>query len=142
MNACLAGYFGVPVVLVVGDTQTCQEGKAFLGDVVCVATKEGIDRFAAKLYHPGDTREAIRRGAKEALSRLSSFKPRTAPSPACLEVDFTGATIATICSMIPGVERIGPRTIRYEHKDYRTVYNLLLVFQILARSPMVKDAVF
>jgi D-amino peptidase len=142
MNACLAGYFGVPVVLVVGDTQTCREAKDFLGDVVCVATKEGIDRFAAKLYHPEDTREAIRRGAKEALSRLCSFKPRTAPSPACLDVDFTGATMAMICSFIPGVERIGPRTIRYEHSDYRTVYNLLLVFQILARSPMAKDAAF
>jgi D-amino peptidase len=142
MNAVLAGYYGVPVAMVVGDVQTCKEAQEFLGDVVCVATKEGIDRFAAKLLIPEESRTLIRSGAKEAVSRVKSFKPKRLIPPIRLEIDFTGPTMAMICSFIPGVERIGPRTIRYAHEDYRSIYNLNIVFQILARAPFVKDLHF
>lgn len=142
MNAVLAGYYGVPVAMVVGDAQTCKEAQEFLGNVVCVATKEGIDRFSAKLIPPEESRTLIRNGAKEAVLNLRSFKPKRLIPPIRLEIDFTGPTMATICSFIPGVERIGPRTISYDHQDYRTIYNLNIVFQILARAPFVKDLHF
>ena len=76
------------------------------------------------------------------MLNLRSFKPKRLIPPIRLEIDFTGPTMATICSFIPGVERIGPRTIRYEHQDYRTLYNLNIVFQILARAAFVKDLHF
>jgi D-aminopeptidase len=99
-------------------------------------------KVTAKLFHPQETQSWIRKGAREAVSRLTGLKPKRLVPPCCIEIDFIAPTMATICSFIPGVERLGPRSIRYQHEDYRILYNLHLVFQILARAPFVKDPHF
>lgn len=72
MNAALAGYYRVPFALVVGDEQTCREGRDALGDVICV-------------------------------------------------------------------ERIGPRGLRYQHDDYRTVYHMSWIFQLIAQGNYLRQ---
>jgi hypothetical protein len=47
--------------------------------------------------------------------------------------------MATIASFIPGVKRLGSRTISVTHEDYRTLYNFSLVLQLLTRGAYVKD---
>jgi D-amino peptidase len=139
MNALLAGTYGVPVALVVGDAQTCEEAKGFFGEVTCVATMEGIDRFAAVHLVPQETKRRIHNGAKTALDNLSRYRPKTLAPPYSLEIDFTEVTMATIASFIPGVKRLGSRTVSVTHHDYRTLYNLCLVLQLLTRGAYVKD---
>jgi len=75
-NAVLAGYYGVPVVMVSGDVAVCREATKFFGDgCVTVATKRGISREAAELYPFEETREALYEGAKQAISAISKCKP-------------------------------------------------------------------
>jgi hypothetical protein len=46
-------------------------------------------------------------------------------------------TAATAASFIPGVERLGPRSILYRHDDYRTVYHMSWIFQLIAQGNYV-----
>ena len=75
-NAVIAGYYGVPIVMVTGDEATCREAHRFFGDkIVTVSTKRGLAREAAQLYPFGETRKALYEGAKRAVSVISECKP-------------------------------------------------------------------
>ncbi len=74
--AVIAGYYGVPLVMVTGDVATCRETKQFFGEnVVTVATKKGLSREAAELYPFEETRQALYEGAKRAISAIPKCKP-------------------------------------------------------------------
>lgn len=74
-NAVIAGYYGVPVIMVTGDEATCREATHFFGNkVVTVATKKGLAREAAELYPFEETRQALYEGAKKAVSVISGCK--------------------------------------------------------------------
>jgi D-amino peptidase len=81
-NAMIAGYYGVPIVMVTGDEATCREAHKFFGDkIVTVSTKRGLAREAAQLYPFGETRKALYEGAKRAVSVISECKPYTLQFP-------------------------------------------------------------
>ncbi len=78
----IAGYFGVPVIMVTGDVATCREGRKFFGDnLVTVAVKRGLSREAAELYPFEETRKALYEGAKRAVAALPSCKPYIIKTP-------------------------------------------------------------
>ena len=53
INAELCGHWGCPVLLVTGDTASCDEARALLGDgLTTVSVKEGIGRFGARNLAP------------------------------------------------------------------------------------------
>jgi len=71
INAAIAGYYKVPVIMLSGDTETCGQANAILGkDIVTVAVKEGQGRYAAKLLPLEEARRRLKEGAKEALLKL------------------------------------------------------------------------
>lgn len=75
VNTILAGYYGIPMVLLTGDTAACNEMKALIPNAVTVAVKEGISRASARSLSLQKARELIRTGAKEAIQRLSEIQP-------------------------------------------------------------------
>jgi len=81
-NAVIAGYYGVPLVMVTGDDATCREAHRFFGDkIVTVSTKRGLEREAAQLYPFEETRQALYEGAKRAISVISDCKPYSLQFP-------------------------------------------------------------
>ena len=81
-SSAIAGYFGVPTIMVTGDEATCREAKKFLGNnIVTVATKRGIAREAAELYPFEETRKALYEGAKRAVTVIRSCKPYILKTP-------------------------------------------------------------
>lgn len=81
-TATVAGYFGVPPILVTGDEATCREAHKFFGnDIITIATKKGLSREAAVLYPFEETRQALYEGAKKAISAISKCKPYTIKTP-------------------------------------------------------------
>jgi len=81
-SALIAGYYGVPPIMVTGDEALCREAKKFFGNnIVTVATKKGLSREAAILYPFGETRKALYEGAKRAMTVISSAKPYTIKTP-------------------------------------------------------------
>lgn len=133
LNAALAGYFGVPVVLLTGDKRVVEEGQALLGPRLRgVVVKESYGRVAAKCLPPSVARERIRAAAEEAL-RSPAAPFRIAP-PITLTVDFTSSAHVDMAECIPGVRREGGRRVTYTHEDYLTLYKVWRALLILAHA--------
>jgi D-amino peptidase len=88
-TASIAGYFGVPPILVTGDVATCREAAKFFGSVVVtVATKQGISREAAILYPFEETRKALYEGAKKAIAAIPKCKPYILEVPIKAKMEY------------------------------------------------------
>ncbi len=122
MNAGILGLYGVPVALISGDRTTVEGARARLPWVEGVVTKDAIGYFAANSLSPKEAQRALRAGAKRAIERLGEMKPFRFEPPIALEVDFVRVENADFAELIPGVERLGGRTVRYVHDDYAVVF--------------------
>jgi D-amino peptidase len=113
INAALCGNWGVPVLLVTGDTATCDEGRALLGDALTtVSVKEGLGRYSARQVAPVRARELIEAGAKQALSDLTAVEPYDPGSPCTIEVEYKISSAVDKLRRVPGVEIVDDRRIR------------------------------
>jgi len=120
LNAAIAGYFGVPVVLVAGDLAITKQAKELLGEVETVAVKEGIGE-AAKMLHPKKARELIKKKTILALKNLKKYKPFKLNPPYTMEITFTSEANAHRASFIPGAKRTGPRSVSFTSNDFMEV---------------------
>ncbi len=88
-SGAIAGYYGVPVIMVTGDEATCREAREFLGEnVVTVATKRGLAREAAVLYPFNETRQALYEGAKKAVAAIPYCKPYVMKTPIHIKMQY------------------------------------------------------
>jgi D-amino peptidase len=88
-NAAIAGYYGVPVIMVSGDEATCREARKFFGNnIITVPVKKGLAREAAILYPFEETRKALYEGAKKAMSVISSCKPYILSAPIKVRMQY------------------------------------------------------
>jgi D-amino peptidase len=126
LNAALVGTYGVPVVLITGDRTTVDGAKAHLPWLTTVATKDAIGYFSVNSLSPEDARARIRDGARRAMASLAEAKPFVFDPPIVLELDFVKVEHADFAALIPGIERIGGRTVRYAHDDYRVVFRTFM----------------
>lgn len=132
INAALAGYFNVPVVLVTGDRAVVEEAKSLLGDVEVAMVKEGVGRFAARCLSPSKAQRLIKEKAFKALSRLGSFKPFIINPPIELEVSFIHTGMIEMAELLPGVRRMDGRSLSITLSDYLEAFKALRAMITLA----------
>lgn len=120
INAAIAGHFGVPVVLIAGDTATCLETRGILGDIETAAVKEGIGT-AARMLHPQKAQDLIREKTEAALRRLGDFKPFRPKAPYTLEIVFTNENLAAKAAWVPGARRTAERAVAFTSNDFMEV---------------------
>ena len=126
LNAAIAGYYGVPVVLVSGDTAVCRQAGEILGkEVATVAVKEAYGRLAAKLVPMDEARRLITARVKEALGKLPRIKPYKLASPYSFELGYHVSAQADMGAMIPGTKRIDARTLTFTAADYIEGFRVL-----------------
>lgn len=135
INAALAGYFGVPVVLVSGDEQAVGEVAQLVGNVEGAVVKQSIGFHAAATMTPEAGQALIRARAKAAIGRLKDFKPHVLRGPLTLDLTFKSYTPAEAMAMLPGIERRTAHTVRYQA---RTILDLtrFIVFATTYRSDL------
>jgi D-amino peptidase len=126
LNAAVLGLVGVPVVLVTGDRACIEQTKAVMPWITGVVVKDSIGRYATNSLSPARARELIRAGAKDAIENLRAAGRKvqvfTFPAPVELELDFVYTHNADYAELIPGFERIGARSVRFVHEDYRVIF--------------------
>ena len=132
LNAALAGHYGVPVVLISGDRAVTDQAKGFIPGVEPVAVKEGIGRTAARTLHPEEARERIAGGVRAALARRAQIVPVRLSRPVALEVELTNTAQADAAMMVPGMQRLAPRTVKYEAPDMAVAYRVSRLIAALA----------
>jgi D-amino peptidase len=119
LNAAIAGYYNVPVILVSGDTAVCRQAGEVLGkDVVTVAVKEAYGRLAAKLVPMGEARRMIKAGVKDALGKLGRIKPFKIAPPYNFELAYHVSAQADMAVMLTEVKRVDARTVAFTADDY------------------------
>jgi len=133
-NAAIAGHYGVPLVAVIGDEAVCREVKAFVPNVEGIAVKRGYSRYCAVSVHPEKAAQMIYDGVMAGLKRRDEIKPLALPEPLAMEIDFKDTGCADSASLVPGVQRLAPRTVRFEG-DAETVFKVqtLLIYRLVDR---------
>lgn len=123
INGLMAGYFGVPVVLVSGDQAIARQCKELFGDIETVVVKEAV-ASAAIMLHPSKARQMIRERTTAALKRLKDFKPLKFSAPYTLDVAFADEAGATKASWIPGAVRKDEHTVSFKADDLMDLMKL------------------
>lgn len=135
-NAALAGYFGVPVVLVTGDQAVAQEARELLGSVETVIVKEAYGRSAASCLIPSVARQRIADAARRVLQKQheEKSKPFVITPPITLTVEFMRSSHADLAELIPGSRRVGGRYLEYRHDDFSIIFRVCRAMLILASA--------
>ncbi len=112
----LAGHYGVPVIMLSGDTAACKEIHDLVPEAECAEVKSGMSRTAGySLSHPAAC-ALIREKARRAMQRLPEFKPYKIAGAVEVKIEFTVESTPVYWPR-EGIERINERTYVYRGKD-------------------------
>jgi D-amino peptidase len=112
----LAGTFGIPVVMLAGDTAACKELHELVPRAECAEVKSGVSRTAGfMLAHPASC-TLIREKARRGLERLAEFKPYRVSGPVEVKVELTTKGSRGFRPR-EGVEQLNDRTWVFRGKD-------------------------
>jgi len=128
-NALIAGSFGVPVVFVAGDQAICDQVQGFLGDVVTVATKEGIGAASHGL-HPETARNLIREGVRRAVESRGEYRPYRIEPPYTLVLQLKSEESVYNGSFFPGARRTGDWELTFTSDD---ILQVMYAFNVMKR---------
>jgi D-amino peptidase len=127
ITAALAGYYGIPTVLVTGDNLICEEYSQWVkGEVETAVVKHSLSRYAVRCLPLETARKRIREAAFRAVKRVGDIRPISIVGPVSLEVAFASQEIAWYVSWMPAVEYDGARTVCFRGDDMLSVYKALL----------------
>lgn len=125
INAAIAGYYGVPVIMVSGDDFLKKEAESLSPEIEYAQVKELCGQMSAKCLHPCKARELIKDKVKTALVNLKKYKPYKVDMPINLEVFLTNPMIADIVEQIPKMDRIAGNSVRYLADNPLEVWSVL-----------------
>jgi D-amino peptidase len=134
INALVAAHYGVPVVLVTGDRVACEETAELMPGVHRAVVKEHVSRLAAHSLHPSKACALIRETAREAVASSSEAAPPPFERPVSLDVSVRTTDIAEAATWVRGVDRTGPRELRFTGDDLLSVYRSFCSAILLTRS--------
>lgn len=133
MNAYVAGYHGVPVIMLAGDDGACREIEALIPGVVTAAVKQSISRSCVKTLHPKKARALLAEKTMEAVTNRKEIKPLTPPDNPILKMEFNNYGQAEWAALMPGVTIIeGTTMVEYKSKDMLEAFRAMLVMLELA----------
>jgi D-amino peptidase len=115
-NAAIAGYFGVPVVFLSGDSAIGKQIQEIIGPIETVAVKDAMGP-AASMIHPLKSQEMIQKGVAAALRNLKAYKPYRPAAPYKLEIVFNDENQARRAAQVPGATRTGERSVSFTSGD-------------------------
>jgi D-amino peptidase len=134
INAGIAGFYGVPVVLVTGDDNVCREASECLPHVKTATVKWAVTRQSARCMTPGAAGALIEQKTQEALADLASAKVFLPESPVTFKIQFKDSGLAENASRMPYAEVLDPITLKFTADDYITAFKGLRAMIALSRA--------
>lgn len=125
ISAAIAGHYNVPVIMVSGDDAAVKEVAGLLGNVEGAVVKWNYGFHSARTMMPEAANDLIREKVKNAMSRLTTFKPYKVATPIQLDVRFKNYRPAEILSYLSVVKRPDAHSIRFQGKDMVEVSKFL-----------------
>ena len=133
INSLVARAYGVPIVLVTGDTTTAEETRRFCPDIRAAVVKTSVTRFAAESLHPAAAQELIREEARLAVQDLPSVEP-VSGDPVALAISFRSSDYCELAARIAGVERTGTLAATITSTDPLEIYRTFITVVLLCRG--------
>jgi D-amino peptidase len=126
MNAAMAAWYGVAVVLVTGDDAAVDEVRTLVPGVTTVAVKRAINTRAVELLPLAEARRLIEAGAQSAVA--AAKKPAVdRRGPYRVTMRFRDVTIPEVASAFREVERPAPDTLSFSRDTMPDAYRLVRV---------------
>ncbi|MEE8443119.1 MAG: M55 family metallopeptidase, partial [Dehalococcoidia bacterium] len=132
INAGIAGYFSVPVVLATGDATCSQQAQDLIPGIEVATVKESLTRHSAKCLSPSKAQTLIRQRAKRAVERRREIAPVVYEVPVTMTIQFTYSVMADVAELIPGVKRSDGMTVSYTSSDYLEAFKCILAMTFMA----------
>jgi D-amino peptidase len=136
LNAAVAGHFGTPVALVTGDESVRAEVNDLLPGTATAVVKRAVGQFAVDSVHPEVACRLIEKAAATAVTDPIQVTPFVVDGPVQVEVDVQHPGFADQALIIPGIERLGARTLAYDAPDYLTAYRVVRLIAALTGLPL------
>lgn len=133
LAGAVAGHFGVPVVFLSGDRAAAEEARATFPGIETVSVKEAIGRNAARTMHPERARERIADGVRRAVAGREAVAPLRIDAPVTMDIELSNPGQADQVMFVPGMERVGPNTVRFTAVDVLQAYQVSRLARLLAR---------
>ncbi|NPA99949.1 MAG: peptide transporter [Crenarchaeota archaeon] len=129
INALVAGYYDVPLILVAGDKALEEEVRKYTPWAEFVPMKRGLSRFSAISYSTNRILKDLECSILRALDRYrrGETRPLKIDEKIVMEIVFRSTEFADVAEMIPGAERIDGYTVRYSCDNIITAYRILEV---------------
>lgn len=112
----LAGTFGVPAIMLSGDSAACHELRRLVPEAECAEVKSGVSRTAGFMLSHSAACALIREKARRSMERLPQFKPYRTTGPVEVKVEFTPQGTRSFLRR-EGVEQLNDRTWVFRGKD-------------------------
>lgn len=117
--AAVAGYFGVPFVMVSGDDKACAESRAIVPGIQTAVVKHAITRGSAVLLPKETVDDLIKEAAREAVRKAKDIPPYVVESPVAIEVEYLRNDTVERVFEREGVTKLSSRRVRYTGSDIR-----------------------
>jgi D-amino peptidase len=134
LNGYTAGEFGVPVILVAGDSQLLAEDVvAYSPNTQRVIFKSSLSRTAAKSSSLLVIEESLKTGVLNAISAFKENKisPLKMDPPISTRVTFHASHFANAAELLPSIERVDGLTVEYTSTNMVDMYK---TFEFLVLS--------
>lgn len=131
INASVAGFYNVPVIVVSGDNILAEEVKAVDDNIETVVVKTAHARLTAKCLHPTVVHKAIKETVKNAILS-SKVNPISLEGAIEMEVTFLNSGMAEMAAIMPKTEFLGGSKVGYRGKDIIEAYRALICMYNLA----------
>ncbi|WP_404455714.1 M55 family metallopeptidase [Oceanobacillus kapialis] len=135
LNAYLAGYYNVPLLMVSGDDQAAKEAEDLVQGITTTAVKTSISRSSVKSLTPKKAGELLTKRVGIALQKRQNVQPLSPPDNPVLRIEFTNYGQAEWANLMPGTEiEPGSTIVKYHAKDIKEAYQAMLVMTELAMN--------
>ncbi len=126
LNTLLAGWFGVPVVMVTGDDAAVAEVRAVAATARGVVVKKALNARAVELAPLAAARAEIEKTAREAVA-ASARVPAQRTGPITVRMRFKQTLIPEIAEAFSTITRPTPHSVAWTSETMPAAYRLVRV---------------
>ncbi|MYL53907.1 aminopeptidase [Pontibacillus yanchengensis] len=133
LNAYVAGYYGIPILMVAGDDRAAEEAEALIPNVTTAAVKKSLSRSSVHSLTPKKAAALLQEKTVQAIENRHNVQPLVPPDSPTLRIEFANYGQAEWANLMPGTE-IEPNstTVSFKAKDILEAYQAMLVMTELA----------
>lgn len=130
LTGALAGFFNVPVKLLIGDRWVVEQSREFFPNAKFVAVKEGRGMFSSWYYPYEKTLKNICLAAQEAVSM--SVSPFKLKSPINVQIEMATPAMLDLSLLIADVRQVGDLIIEFTCENYLLAFKQFMAISMLA----------